>query len=1305
MATAALKTQHAIRWLPFVAACAFLLLGLHAQGQATVTTNAATNVTDLAATLNGTVNPNGGGEQLYFEYGATTSYGLTAYPTPSGVSGSNAVPFSAASAGLQPATTYHFRALSYNSFAHVYTYGQDATFTTAAPNTPPTVGSVSVDTVPFATVVNVAGYGVNAGSSPATVSVEYGTTAAYGSVVTRATAIPTNWTETVVVRLANLTPGTLYHYRFKVINNEGIGYSSDATFTTKNAPTLTATVASGITDVSATLNGNAAANGGFYVLFVELGTTTTYGTTYGPDPGFVSGADSASLAVPVAGLFPNTVYHYRLKGLDSASEVFFGNDMTFTTGAPATPPTVDNVSALAVRATDAVLRVFSVFSGSSPTTVAFEYGTTTAYGFTATDATPVPTNSNSLRDVSINGLAPTTTYHFRCRATNGEGTVYSADQTFTTAAGPVAVTLAPAGVTDIAATLRGAVHTNSQTFATSFEYGLTNTYGDTIAATPSQVQSSSLVEVTAQPPGLQPDTTYHYRVKAVNTVDSSNVVYGADTTFTTGAPATPPTVADASAIDVTAVNARLIAATIQAGGAPATVRFEYGLTAAYGTTVHGSGTIPPNSGNATADVSIFGLTPATTYHFRCVVTNSQGSSATPDATFTTLTAPVVSTQPASGVADLAAVLNGTINSPGGAFWLSFELGTTTAYGTSVTSAPASLSAAGLTAVTGSPAQLLPATTYHYRFKAQYSSEPDIAFYGEDQTFTTAAAASPPTVGAVAASIITATTARVQAPAIQSGSSPATVAWEYGLTTAYGGTAFQEPAFPIPTNTTSASGVTLAGLLPQTVYHYRCVVTNSEGTSTSADATFTTLAAPIVTTAGATNVTDVTVTLTGSVNVNGTGSNRGLSLIGFELGTTTSYGRIAFANPFSVSGFNGTTQNVTSLPVAELLPNTTYHYRLRARDSAFVFFHGEDLTFTTGAPATPPVATTGAITKPSATGVTLTAYPLQSGSSPATLVFEYGPDTAYGLEAPYPGTFPTSTTNSAELALTGLTPSTTYHYRARVTNAEGTSYGADVAFTTPPLPTVTTGAVTNLQAAGATLNGFYDKQGGTYTVAIEYGTTTAYGSIANITGSGLGGIIIGLPPPSSGNHAATASPLSPETAYHYRIKLTDSYNNSYYGADATFTTPTPIGAWRQHHFGVTANTGDAADDASPAHDGIPNLVKYALSLDPIAPGALPTGVIKSYAGIDRLSLTFTRVIGNTDITYEVQVSDHPTGPWETIAASAAGAATTGAGFVSEDPSLFTWVNGQLAASTTSVEVRDTMSTADAPRRFMRLRITR
>jgi hypothetical protein len=94
-----------------------------------VTTGPATLVGEFGATLNGTVTPNGGPTQAYFEYGPTTSYGSTTSAQDVGI-GFTGVPVSQAVSGVACNTTQHFRAVGTNAAAT--SYGGDQTFTTAA---------------------------------------------------------------------------------------------------------------------------------------------------------------------------------------------------------------------------------------------------------------------------------------------------------------------------------------------------------------------------------------------------------------------------------------------------------------------------------------------------------------------------------------------------------------------------------------------------------------------------------------------------------------------------------------------------------------------------------------------------------------------------------------------------------------------------------------------------------------------------------------------------------------------------------------------------------------------------------------------------------------------------------------------------------------------------------------------------------------------------------------------------------------------------------------------------------------------
>ncbi len=92
-----------------------------------------------------------------------------------------------------------------------------------------------------------------------------------------------------------------------------------------------------------------------------------------------------------------------------------------------------------------------------------------------------------------------------------------------------------------------------------------------------------------------------------------------------------------------------------------------------------------------------------------------------------------------------------------------------------------------------------------------------------------------------------------------------------------------------------------------------------------------------------------------------------------------------------------------------------------------------------------------VTTAAATGVTATAATLKGSvnpqSAPTSYHFEYGTSTAYGqTTAEHPlaaGTTPVNV--SADL--TGLIPSTTYHFRLVATSASGTTAGSDLTFTT------------------------------------------------------------------------------------------------------------------------------------------------------------------------------------------------------------------------------------------------------------------
>jgi hypothetical protein len=90
--------------------------------------------------------------------------------------------------------------------------------------------------------------------------------------------------------------------------------------------------------------------------------------------------------------------------------------------------------------------------------------------------------------------------------------------------------------------------------------------------------------------------------------------------------------------------------------------------------------------------------------------------------------------------------------------------------------------------------------------------------------------------------------------------------------------------------------------------------------------------------------------------------------------------------------------------------------------------------------------------------------------------------------------------------------------------------------------------------------------------------------------------------------------------------------------------TPIGTWRQTHFGTAENSGPAADTADPDNEGLINIVEYAFNLDPNVPSANPISF--AVAG-GHLTLSYDRAQpAPSDLSYLAEVaSDLSSGLWQ------------------------------------------------------------
>src|SRR5947209_13882120 len=93
----------------------------------------------------------------------------------------------------------------------------------------------------------------------------------------------------------------------------------------------------------------------------------------------------------------------------------------------------------------------------------------------------------------------------------------------------------------------------------------------------------------------------------------------------------------------------------------------------------------------------------------------------------------------------------------------------------------------------------------------------------------------------------------------------------------------------------------------------------------------------------------------------------------------------------------------------------------------------------------PRATTGTATSIGSTAATLNGT-VDPNKQSTTYSFQYGPTTGYGKTTPA-STAKGNAGKSVSASVTGLTPSTVYHFRLTATNASGQSIGKDMTFTT------------------------------------------------------------------------------------------------------------------------------------------------------------------------------------------------------------------------------------------------------------------
>ena len=623
------------------------------------------------AVLHGILNPLKAGElgtyEFLYKVGATCVSGAPVPIPPGTAMGGVHEEVTETLTGLTPNTEYTVCLVVHNSVP-LEAVSTPVTFTTAlAPEKPETIAVTANTTGTTATL--------NGELNPkAALAAKDGYYFTYGSGGTCEGFTTTPGAEATGTKIEVSTPvieleGST-EYTFCVVETNAAGESATGgplkfkTPTTK--PVIPSETAPSVTPVGATLEAkiNAEKQETSYRLEYSIekitvekgeGTSLAEGSFSGP------GLSEAQTVGPVetgAVLIPETTYYYRVVATNGTGTEN-GKVENFTTLAAKKPLIEGSVSTATFGQTTALLTGTVNPEYQVATKCEFQYATTEALAGTPPSApchepealelgqggsgVPVPVHA------SLTGLLPNTTYYYRLFVENATGSEGSTPpEHFLTLPNPPTVATGEASaVTPNSATIAGSVNPGAKGHPAQdettywFQYGTNTNYSNQIPMAAGKAgEGESAVPETANLTGLEPDTTYYYRIVAGNNnAGTAQVVHGEGKTFKTIA--TPPVLSQVS-VEGTSITqgGAVVGGLLEAMGLP--TRWELRLGSSEGNLQFQAAGHTTSSSPLGLIVNVESLAPGTTYYYRLIAVNPDGESPSSEGKFTTLPGPPTS---------------------------------------------------------------------------------------------------------------------------------------------------------------------------------------------------------------------------------------------------------------------------------------------------------------------------------------------------------------------------------------------------------------------------------------------------------------------------------------------------------------------------------------------------------------------------------------------------------------------------------------------------------------------------------------
>ena len=721
----------------------------------------------------------------------------------------------------------------------------------------------------------------------------------------------------------------------------------------------------------------------------------------------------------------------------------------------------------------------------------------------------------------ISNLKPGTKYYLKAWANSEASVIYGASIEFTTLA--ILATLTTSAISSITASSGlsggnissdggGSVTARGICWGTSPNPTISNSKTSDGSGTGSFTSSIS---------GLSPGIMYYVRAYATNSAGTS---YGNQLTLTTSI--TLPSISTSTLSSVSYTTCTGGGSILSDGGATVTSRGVCWSTSQNPTTVNSKTTDGTGIGSFTSLIT--GLAPGTTYYFRAYAINNAGIAygSQVSTTSLSLSTAIITTNSITSITLNSAVSGGNISNDGGATvtargvcWSTLSDPTTSNFKTT--------DGTGTGSFTSFLTALSSGTTYYVR---AYSINSAGISYGNQFSLTTST---------TLPSVSTTTLSSVSYSAAMGGG---VISSDGGAIITSRGVCWSTSQNPTTANSRTIDGAgigsftsSITGLSPGTTYYFRAYAINNVGTSygTQVSATTTSLGLPSVTTTSITSTTPSSAISGGNISSDGgvTVTARGVCWSNSQNPTTSN------SKTSDGSGTGSYNSSITGLN-----PGTTYYIRAYATN-AYGTSYGNQLVFFTSILS--PTVSTSAISSITYTSFIGGGNISSDGGSAVT---------SRGVcwnTWQNPTIYDNITSDGSGIGIfsssyNGLTPGTTYYFRAYAINSAGISYGSQITATTPAavLVTVSTTSITSITSTSGISGGNITSDGGRPVTARGVcWSTSPSPTIANSkTTDGTG----------TGSFTSSITGLYSGTLYYVRAYSTNSVGTSY-GSQLALTT--------------------------------------------------------------------------------------------------------------------------------------------------------